>query len=194
MPYEQVTFPTYRQSCHQLWLTAINDVLQWWLQMSNVTLHTLLNQVFRDITPCTSTDNYIQTQHYWHVYVLAGAYFVWPWSPHRTICDVTPGPLSATDRYIVYKRCPSYELRKHICGSGLWRGRGTKKTKAIRCGACYYSIVLNAHRVTSMADTDIDAVRKQKKAEYNKQYRLKRKLLLQQQASKDINMIRYFHP
>jgi hypothetical protein len=30
-----------------------------------------------------------------------------------------------------------------------------------------------------MADTDIDAVRKQKKAEYNKQYRLKRKLLLQ---------------
>jgi hypothetical protein len=31
------------------------------------------------------------------------------------------------------------------------------KTKAIRCGECYYSIVLNAHRVTSMADTDIDA-------------------------------------
>jgi hypothetical protein len=47
-------------------------------------------------------------------------------------------------------------------------------------------IVVNAHRVTSMADTDIDAVRKQKKAEYDKQYRLKRKLLLQQQASKDI--------
>jgi hypothetical protein len=39
--------------------------------------------------------------------------------------------------------------------------------------------VLNAHRVTGMADTDIDAVRKQRKAEYNKQYRLKRKLLLQ---------------
>jgi hypothetical protein len=38
-----------------------------------------------------------------------------------------------------------------------------------------------------MADTDIDAVRKQKKAQYAKQYRLKRKLLLQQQASKDIN-------
>jgi hypothetical protein len=35
-----------------------------------------------------------------------------------------------------------------------------------------------------MADTEIDAVRKQKKAEYAKQYRLKRKLLLQQQASK----------
>jgi hypothetical protein len=34
-----------------------------------------------------------------------------------------------------------------------------------------------------MAETDIDAVRKQKKAEYAKQYRLKRKLLLQQQAS-----------
>jgi hypothetical protein len=30
-----------------------------------------------------------------------------------------------------------------------------------------------------MADTDIDAVRKQKKEEYDKQYRLKRKLLLQ---------------
>jgi hypothetical protein len=83
-------------------------------------------------------------------------------------------------------------------GAGCGRGRGTKKTKAIRCGACYYSIVLNAHRVTSMADTDIDVVRKQKKAEYDKQYRLKRrlkrKLLLQQQASKDIYMIRYFHP
>jgi hypothetical protein len=50
--------------------------------------------------------------------------------------------------------------------------------------------VVNAHRVTSMADTDIDAVRKQKKAEYDKQYRLKRKLILQQQASKDIYMIR----
>jgi hypothetical protein len=34
-----------------------------------------------------------------------------------------------------------------------------------------------------MADTVIDAVRKQKKAEYDTQYRLKRKLLLQQQAS-----------
>jgi hypothetical protein len=45
-----------------------------------------------------------------------------------------------------------------------------------------------------MADTDNDAVRKQKKAEYDKQYRLKRKLLLQQQASKDIYMIRYIHP
>jgi hypothetical protein len=45
-----------------------------------------------------------------------------------------------------------------------------------------------------MAYTDIDAVRKQKKTEYDKQYRLKSKLLLQQQASKDIYMIRYFHP
>jgi hypothetical protein len=34
-----------------------------------------------------------------------------------------------------------------------------------------------------MADINIDAIRKQKKAEYVKQYRLKRKLLLQQQAS-----------
>jgi hypothetical protein len=38
-----------------------------------------------------------------------------------------------------------------------------QRTKAIRCGACYNSIVLNAHHVTSMADTDIDAVKKQKK-------------------------------
>jgi hypothetical protein len=78
-------------------------------------------------------------------------------------------------------------------GAGCGRDRETKKTKAIRCGACYYSIVLNAHRITSMADTEIDAVRKQMKAEYDKQYRLKRKLLLQQQASKDKYMIRYFH-
>jgi hypothetical protein len=42
-------------------------------------------------------------------------------------------------------------------------GVGEQKKKAIRCGACYYSIVLNAHRATSMADTDIDAVRKQTK-------------------------------
>jgi hypothetical protein len=72
-------------------------------------------------------------------------------------------------------------------------GVGKQWKKAIGSGYCYYSIVLNAHRVTSMAETDIDAVRKQKKAEYAKQYRLKRKLLLQQQASKDIYMIRYFH-
>jgi hypothetical protein len=70
-------------------------------------------------------------------------------------------------------------------------GNNEQKLSAV---ARYYSIMLNAHRVTSMADTDIDAVRKQKKAEYAKQYRLKRKLLLQQQASKDIYMIRYFHP
>jgi hypothetical protein len=69
-----------------------------------------------------------------------------------------------------------------------------QKTKAIKCGAFNYSIVLNAHRVTSMADTDIVAVRKQKKAEYDKEYRLKRKLLLQQQASRDIYMIGYFYP
>jgi hypothetical protein len=38
-------------------------------------------------------------------------------------------------------------------------GVGVQRTKATRCGARYYSIVLNAHRVTSMADTD-DAVKK----------------------------------
>jgi hypothetical protein len=34
-----------------------------------------------------------------------------------------------------------------------------------------------------MADTDIDAVKERKKAERIKQYRLKRKLLMQRQAS-----------
>jgi hypothetical protein len=72
------------------------------------------------------------------------------------------------------KLYPSYALRKHMCGRGLWEGVRKQQTKAIRCGTCYYSIVLNAHRVTSMADTHTDAVRKQKKAEYDKQYRLKR--------------------
>jgi hypothetical protein len=38
--------------------------------------------------------------------------------------------------------------------------------------------MLNAHRVTSMADTDIDAVKKRKNAEGIKQYRLKCKLLI----------------
>jgi hypothetical protein len=48
------------------------------------------------------------------------------------------------------------------------RGVGEQRTKAIRCGACYYSIVLNAHCVTSMADTDIDAVKKRNNAECKK--------------------------
>jgi DNA-directed RNA polymerase subunit RPC12/RpoP len=52
-----------------------------------------------------------------------------------------------------------------------------RKTKAIRCGACYYSILLKAHRVTSMADTDIDAVKRRKNAERIKQYRLTRIVL-----------------
>jgi hypothetical protein len=39
-----------------------------------------------------------------------------------------------------------------------------------------------------MADTDIDAVRKQKKTEYNKQYRLKRKLLLQASTSTETEL------
>ena len=58
--------------------------------------------------------------------------------------------------------------------------------------------MLNATRYTSMTSIDIDAVRtqqhastssetklleNQKKADYDKQYRLKRKLLIQQQAS-----------
>jgi hypothetical protein len=82
------------------------------------------------------------------------------------------------------------------CLGAVWgRGKGTKiQTKAICCRACYYSIMLDVHRVTSMADTGIDAVEKRKNAERIKQYRLKLKLLLQQHASKDMYMIRYFHP
>jgi hypothetical protein len=107
-----------------------------------------------------------------HVYVLGPTYFVWPWVPHRTFRDVTPGLLSATDTYIVYHVTHFEAFRNVILhtryvityvGAGCGRGRETKKTNPIRCGACYYSIVLNAQRVTSMADTDIDAVRKQKK-------------------------------
>jgi hypothetical protein len=39
-----------------------------------------------------------------------------------------------------------------------------------------------------MADTNIDAVRKQMKAEYAKQYRLKRKLLLQASPSTETKL------
>jgi hypothetical protein len=39
-----------------------------------------------------------------------------------------------------------------------------------------------------MADTDIDAVKEQKKAEYNKQYWLKRKLLLQASTSTETEL------
>ena len=61
-----------------------------------------------------------------------------------------------------------------MCGSGVsngWgkMGRGNQITKAIRCGECQCSIVLNATCYTSMASSYIDAVRKQKKAEYAKQ-------------------------
>jgi len=35
---------------------------------------------------------------------------------------------------------------------------------------------------TSMAETNLDAIRKQKNAEYSKKYRLKRKMKMQQQA------------
>ena len=35
---------------------------------------------------------------------------------------------------------------------------------------------------TSMAETNLDAIRKQKNAEYSKRYRLKRKMKMQQQA------------
>jgi hypothetical protein len=43
--------------------------------------------------------------------------------------------------------------------------------------------VLNACRVTSIADTGIDDVKKQRNAEYAEQYIMKRKLLMKQQVS-----------
>jgi hypothetical protein len=84
------------------------------------------------------------------------------------IRDVTPVPLFATDTCIVY-HVTHFEASRNVIlhtryvstcvKTGCGRGR-EQRTKAIRCGPCYYSIVLNAHRVTSMADTDIDAVKK----------------------------------
>jgi hypothetical protein len=98
------------------------------------------------------------------------------------------------DMYMSYRPVIWYDCSPHIHRTEFVTSHNEKKTKAIKCGAFNYSIELNAHRLTNMADINTDAVRKQKKAEYNKQYRLKCKLLLQQQASKYIYMIRYFHP
>jgi hypothetical protein len=89
----------------------------------------------------------------------------------RTACnmDITSGTLTTTDTcigYHVMRFEASQNVILHVCyvstcvGASCGRGRGIKiQTKAIRCRACYYSIMLNAHRVTSMADTDIDAVK-----------------------------------
>jgi hypothetical protein len=110
--------------------------------------------------------------------------------------DVTPGTLTATDTCIGY-HVTRFEASQKVIfhtryvstcvGAGGGKGRGTKiTTKAIRSGTCYYSVILDAHRVTSMADTDNDAVQKRKNAELKltsnaeriKQYRLKRKVVL----------------
>jgi hypothetical protein len=104
----------------------------------------------------------------------------------RTACnirDLTPGTLTATDTCIGYHVTRFEASRKVIlhtryvstcvrAGCGWGRGRETKKTKTIRCGAYYYSIVLNAHRVTSMADTDIDAVKYMSHVKKNNRYAL----------------------
>jgi hypothetical protein len=60
-----------------------------------------------------------------------------------------------------------------MCGSGWWQGQGNKdKNKSKPLWRMFYSIMLDGHRVTSMADTDIDTVQKRKNAERNKKYRL----------------------
>jgi hypothetical protein len=49
-------------------------------------------------------------EHFWHVYVLGAAYFVWPWKSYVPwYRDVTAGTLTATD---------TYALRMHMCGRG----------------------------------------------------------------------------
>jgi hypothetical protein len=62
-------------------------------------------------------------------------------------------------------------LRNRVCGGACCGRNGGRDIiiNAIRWGAWCYSIVLNACRVTSMADTGIDAVKKQMNAEYAKQ-------------------------
>jgi hypothetical protein len=97
------------------------------------------------------------------MYMSGPVYFIWPWkssAPYRTIRDFTPGSLSAADTCILYHvtHFEAFRRGKETMNKVVG-GEGKQWTKAIRCGACYYSIVLNAHRVTSMADTDIDAVR-----------------------------------
>jgi hypothetical protein len=67
--------------------------------------------------------------------------------------DITPGVLTATDTCIGYHVTrfeASLNAILHTCyvsicvGAICGRGRGTKiKTKANRCGACYYSIMFN---------------------------------------------------
>jgi hypothetical protein len=69
----------------------------------------------------------------------------------RTACkirDVTPGTLTATDKCIGYhvtrfEASLNVILTRYVStcvGAGCERGRGTKKTKAIRCGACYFNV------------------------------------------------------
>jgi hypothetical protein len=70
----------------------------------------------------------------------------------RTACnirDVTPGTLTATDTCIGY-HVTRFEVSRNVIlhtryestcvGAGCERGSGTKKTKAIRCGACYFNV------------------------------------------------------
>jgi hypothetical protein len=134
-----VKFP-YNISTRQIeFNSAFKGLINNWY-ISSQTVYNRISRILWDRDPVNS---------FWHVYVLVGAYFVWPWAPYHTIRDVTSGPLSATDTYIVY-HVTHFEASRNVIlhtryvstyvGAGCGRGR-RKKTKAIRCGACYYSII-----------------------------------------------------
>jgi hypothetical protein len=88
--------------------------------------------------------------YFWHVYVLGPTYFVWPWKSsvlHVTFVTSHRGHWPLRIGYHVTRFKVSRNVILHTryistcVGAGCGRGRGTKKTNAIRCGACY-SIVL----------------------------------------------------
>jgi hypothetical protein len=93
--------------------------------------------------------------------------------------EVAPSDRDVRTRPAASRNVDLETLYVIVCVSACCERSGGREIiiNAIRWGACYYSIVLNACRVTSMGDTGIDAVKKQRNAEYAKQYRMKRKLL-----------------
>jgi hypothetical protein len=95
----------------------------------------------------------------------------------RTACnirDVTSGTLTATDTCVGY-HVTRFEASRNVIlhtryvstyvGAGCGRGRGTKKPKRK---------FLMQQQASTSSETEL--VQKEMKAEYDKQYRLKRKL------------------